>query len=529
MAFKMKGFNPGKGTGIGKSFATYHSASHPYNREGEYDPYAQYGDKADEWREYDKRFKEEHGYSIGPDVIPQSGIASGSHHLNPTTSDNVRDQLGSDYFGWGGDITEQDKKNIDDWEQVEKRLTNYKNDPLKFNFELNNEGGFKQPTNADFKNWVKKNKKDLEKEGVRIYKDGRFDKTAAKRIFNQKLNQAKWINTNLKESASKGYGWDADKLSDALGNIDVTNYKPHPVLAGNIEKSKEEFEDANKVRLAERYWDKAMKYVNHKDGPKDIPNHIKKELMARDPEKYYSLIEGYSDLRGGNWEDYQKLREDGVSHEQAMKKMNLFKDVSNKTVSYPTTKGSKTFSQLEGKAIVETNEDQNQTADVNENKEYTDDFTTKMDEDIAKMNQNKFSPDIPPVEEPPVEEPPVENEVAIGGDGNEIEETETKEPEFDPRDTNQDGVVDRWEEKAAKRAAMFAKKEEYDSAYPKWSNKKLEELTKQNEMINYYSQESLMNADRNPFKFGSKKHEEYINNKSRAKGLSIKQRYNKFL
>jgi len=510
MAFKMKGFNPGKGTGIGKSFATYHSASHPYNREGEYDPYAQYGDKADEWREYDKRFEEKHGYSIAPDVIPQSGIASGSHHLNPTTSDNVRDQLGSDYFGWGGDITEQDKINIDNWEHVQKRLKNYKNDPLKFNFELDDEGGFKQPTNADFKNWVKKNKKNLEKEGVRIYKDGRFDRNAAKKIFQKKLNQARWIDTDLKESASKGYGWDADKLSNVLGNIDVTNYKPHPVLAGNIEKSKEEFEDANKVRLAERYYDKAMKYINHKDGPKDIPNHIKKELMARDPEKYYSLIEGYSDLRGGNWEDYQKLREDGVSHEQAMKKMNLFKDVSNKTVSYPTTKGSKTFSQLEGKAIVEEDEDQNQTADVNENKEYTDDFTAMMDEDIAKMNQNKFSPDIPPVEE----------EAAIGGneDENEVEETETKEQEFDPKDYNKDGVVDYLDKRMGPPKTS--------SAYAKWNNKNLEELTKQ---INYYSQESLMNADQNPFKFGSKKHEEYINNKSRAKGFAIRQRYNKFL
>ena len=39
----------------------------------------------------------------------------------------------------------------------------------------------------------------------------------------------------------------------------------------------------------------------------------------------------------------------------------------------------------------------------------------------------------------------------------------------------------------------------------------------------------LMNADSNPFKFGSKEHEEYTNSKSRAKGLAIKQRYNKFL
>ena len=63
----------------------------------------------------------------------------------------------------------------------------------------------------------------------------------------------------------------------------------------------------------------------------------------------------------------------------------------------------------------------------------------------------------------------VDDSVSIGGDGNELEETETKGPGIDPRDTNQDGVVDRWEEKAAKRAAMFAKKSnphEFDS--PEW-------------------------------------------------------------
>ena len=43
------------------------------------------------------------------------------------------------------------------------------------------------------------------------------------------------------------------------------------------------------------------------------------------------------------------------------------------------------------------------------------------------------------------------------------------------------------------------------------------------------SWEGVMNADRNPFKFGSKNHEEWNNNKSKAKGLALKKRYNNFL
>ena len=104
--------------------------------------------------------------------------------------------------------------------------------------------------------------------------------------------------------------------------------------------------------------------------------------------------------------------------------------------------------------------------------------------------------------------------VAIGsgeGDAN----NDVSEKTFDPRDTNKDGTVDRKE----KRAAMFADSAAPQSSMAKWNNKNLENMTKQ----------TLMNADRNPYKFGSKEHEEYTNNKSRAKGLAIKQRYNKFL
>ena len=137
-----------------------------------------------------------------------------------------------------------------------------------------------------------------------------------------------------------------------------------------------------------------------------------------------------------------------------------------------------------------------------DNKEYSDDTTDMMDQDIASMNQNKFSPGTPPASN--------EEEVAIGGGEGEknIEETETKKEEFDPNDFNKDGVVDYLDKRMGPPKT--------DSAYAKWSNEKL-------------AKETLMNADRNPFKFGSKNHEEWNNNKSKAKGLALKKRYNNFL
>ena len=70
----------------------------------------------------------------------------------------------------------------------------------------------------------------------------------------------------------------------------------------------------------------------------------------------------------------------------------------------------------------------------------------QTEEDVKKLDETQPIVEEKPVEEPPVEEPPVEEEVVASG-----------EKEYDPRDTNKDGEVDRKE----KRAAMFA-----DSATP---------------------------------------------------------------
>jgi len=112
-------------------------------------------------------------------------------------------------------------------------------------------------------------------------------------------------------------------------------------------------------------------------------------------------------------------------------------------------------------------------------------------------------------------------EVTTESDGEGDEEVVTnegdKKEKFDPMDMNKDGYVDKWDKKEYEK--MMASKEKSESSMTKWSNKKMENMAK----------ETLMNADRNPFKYGSKEHEEYTNNKSRAKGLAIRQKYNKFL
>ena len=63
---------------------------------------------------------------------------------------------------------------------------------------------------------------------------------------------------------------------------------------------------------------------------------------------------------------------------------------------------------------------------------------------------------------------------------------EKEEETFDPKDYNKDGVVDYLDKR------MGPPKN--NSAYAKWNNKNLENMAKQ----------TLMNADANPFNFGSK-------------------------
>tara|TARA_R100000278_G_C5421912_1_gene146877 strand:- start:9 stop:773 length:765 start_codon:yes stop_codon:yes gene_type:complete len=252
---------------------------------------------------------------------------------------------------------------------------------------------------------------------------------------------------------------------------------------------------------------------------------------------YQQHTAGGSKKNNKNADALQDLLDSGKSIEQAYADLNITApSTEGKTISFSNdTRASKMGGRLLDK-FEDNNEvgsdrflwDNSPGLDLSPDNsvEYEDDTTRDMDKMIAEQEQDK-NQQVPPVEKPPVEEeiveePPVEEEVpAIGGDEDEnvIEETETKKEEFDPRDTNKDGEVDRFEMKAAKRAAMFADQADPQSAMTKWNNKNLENMAKQ----------TLMNADVNPFKFGSKEHEEYTNNKSRAKGLAIKQRYNKFL
>ena len=543
MAFKMKGFNPGKGTGMGNGFSRV--TLNPNTRD---DPNA---------AEYIEWFTNKYGYP--PSMGNPEGM--GGATVDGETRTDLKNK------------EKASETNEMMFEDLTNRLEDYKNDPYRV--QILPQGA--KLKNSDYKDWLKKNAKQLKKDGLLDInwkpsdKPKKFD---ARRLFNKKINESRNIDNDLRLSAEQGYGFSEDQLYDygitgddfnvadvdADGNfipmegsdvvsLDVSEYAPNPQMAGNIERNKENLRIEDLKHVGKRHMDRIKKAI--KNG-RDIPTGALSWLASRGPKNdipefnqfihdvvmpYQQHTAGGSKKNNKNADALQDLLDSGKSIEQAYADLNITApSTEGKTISFSNdTRASKMGGRLLDK-FEDNNEvgsdrflwDNSPGLDLSPDNsvEYEDDTTRDMDKMIAEQEQDK-NQQVPPVEKPPVEEeiveePPVEEEVpAIGGDEDEnvIEETETKKEEFDPRDTNKDGEVDRFEMKAAKRAAMFADQADPQSAMTKWNNKNLENMAKQ----------TLMNADVNPFKFGSKEHEEYTNNKSRAKGLAIKQRYNKFL
>jgi len=515
MAFKMKGFNPGKGTGIGNGFSRV--TLNPATRD---DP---------------------EGITIGnPDGM-------GGATVDGETLEDLSKKK------------QDSKTNEMMFEDLTNRLEEYKDDPFKVEVgpaQAYEKGG----TKGMFREWLKsmnpKQIKQLKDDGVLPYnydhkKNYNFTKgTKLARLYDKKINEAINIDNDLKMSADQGYGFNEEQLQDYgiygmedFGGKDnkvttsLDDYAPNPQMAGNIERNQDKLEIETVRAQGKKRMNRLMSRI--KDG-KDLTqsdvawlvrrgdtypelNKEFNEFIHNNVQPYVQGTYGDSKKKIKNSEKFDELIASGMSVQDAFKEIGVQPEsTEGKKIVYTTGKGNLSEGDTGGGLLDDMQYsnrqflfDDSPGLDLSaDNKEYSDDTTDMMDQDIASMNQNKFSPGTPPASN--------EEKVAIGsGDEGEniVEETETKKEKFDPRDTNEDGEVDRFEMKAAKRAAMFADQSDPQSSMTKWNNKNLENMAKQ----------TLMNADVNPFKFGSKEHEEYTNNKSRAKGLAIKQRYNKFL
>tara|TARA_Y100001938_G_scaffold131926_1_gene189572 strand:+ start:31 stop:1428 length:1398 start_codon:yes stop_codon:yes gene_type:complete len=465
MAFKMKGFNPGKGTGMSNGFSRV--------------------------------------------------------TLNPATRDDPEGILIGNPEGMGGATVDNEtredikKKKKDSetnemmFEDLTNRLEEYKNDPLKVEvgpmeayYPTDKETGAKlSPPKGMFKDWMRRNAEALsDMPGVRVEldKNGRIVKATGplQAIYNKKINEAINIDNDLKMSAEQGYGFNEEQLQDfgiygmdefgfnpniqGGGDYVTTQgldaYAPDPTRSINIKRNQANLDEVKRQERVEQRFNFHKNALDRaiRQGRMPGPSTIK-AMKETDPEYYASVVEPYLNMSNRERKKFDKVRhKDNITMDKG-RGVQLLESYLNppqlKDTKDPVRPG-------EGMLV-----------DATDKKD--DAILADMDKMIAEQEQAPVKEETPVkeeiVEEPTVEEPTVEAEQS-----------------FDPRDTNKDGVVDRKE----KRAAMFA-----DAANPQSA------MTKA----------ILMNADSNPFKFGSKEHEQYINNRSRAQGLAIKQRYNKFL
>ena len=465
MAFKMKGFNPGKGTGMSNGFSRV--------------------------------------------------------TLNPATRDDPEGILIGNPEGMGGATVDNEtredikKKKKDSetnemmFEDLTNRLEEYKNDPLKVEvgpmeayYPTDKETGAKlSPPKGMFKDWMRRNAEALsDMPGVRVEldKNGRIVKATGplQAIYNKKINEAINIDNDLKMSAEQGYGFNEEQLQDfgiygmdefgfnpniqGGGDYVTTQgldaYAPDPTRSINIKRNQANLDEVKRQERVEQRFNFHKNALDRaiRQGRMPGPSTIK-AMKETDPEYYASVVEPYLNMSNRERKKFDKVRhKDNITMDKG-RGVQLLESYLNppqlKDTKDPVRPG-------EGMLV-----------DATDKKD--DAILADMDKMIAEQEQAPVKEETPVkeeiVEEPTVEEPTVEAEQS-----------------FDPRDTNKDGVVDRKE----KRAAMFA-----DAANPQSA------MTKA----------ILMNADSNPFKFGSKEHEQYTNNKNRAQGLAIKQRYNKFL
>jgi len=483
MAFKMKGFNPGKGTGIGNGFSRveFNTNVRPGNEEF-----------------YDSTNVEGMG---------------GATVDNETREDIKKKKKDS-------------KTNEMMFDDLTNRLEEYKNDPFKVEvgpmeayYPTSKKTGKKmKPPKGMMLDWILNNAEELNDKyghGTVKIKDGKVTsfRGTAEGLYNRKINEAINIDNDLKMSAEQGYGFNEEQLQDfGIYGMDefgfnpnvfeggdyVTTqgldaYAPNPQLAGNIEKNQANLDEIKRQENAERRFNFAKDNLDRSIRQGNTPTRSTiKAIKETDPEYYKSVLEPYLNM--------DKKQEKSWDNAWADSEV------------YDANKGGGIRAwerHLNPQKLKDTKEPirPGESVSVDTPTQEDDAILADMDKMIAEQEQEQTI-------ETPVEKPSVEEEVtAIGGNEgeNEVEETETKEQEFDPKDYNKDGVVDYLDKRMGPPKT--------NSAYTKWNNKNLENMAKQ----------TLMNADANPFKFGSKEHEEYTNNKSRAKGLAIKQRYNKFL
>jgi hypothetical protein len=290
------------------------------------------------------------------------------------------------------------------FEDLTNRLKEYENDPYRV--EVLSQG--EKLTNADYKDWLKRNDKQLKKDG--------YNKREAERLFNQKINESRNIDNDLRLSAEKGRGFTDSELAEFGVYGDEGEYTPDPGKASNIERNMEKLGIAKQLKVGD---DRMNRIRENIEKGRDISTGDVSWLASRaarfDLPQFnqflYDVVMPYEQLRNigsnkqvaKNKDKLQNLLDSGKSIEQAYAELNITPpSTEGKTIAFSDDpRASKMGGELLRKFSDErfgperflfdarTGADGPGIGfglDVNagvDDEEYSDEFTSMMDEDIA--------------------------------------------------------------------------------------------------------------------------------------------------
>ena len=262
-------------------------------------------------------------------------------------------------------------------------------------------------------------------------------------------------------------------------------------------------------------WDKKVDkhiaiYENAKKNFETVPTRTLKILNQYDPDwlskQNYHTLSNIDNVYGLDFDDnvkrydrkgnavitnknkrYNKFREMGMSHEEAMLKANIKFDPKTDDSTTHRSEHRQTENQWEEdpNIVINSNYDdpnnpnpspiapeisQSEQEEIDRIESEIDDMGGYDDKDyVLDEDKHVFEDESSSGDDSVNVNEYVDDNVPIGSGEDDDASIDVEEKTFDPADTNQDGVVDKWEAKAAKRAAMFAKKSnphKFDS--PEW-------------------------------------------------------------
>ena len=290
------------------------------------------------------------------------------------------------------------------FEDLTNRLKEYENDPYRV--EVLSQG--EKLTNADYKDWLKRNANQLKKDG--------YNKREAERLFNQKINESRNIDNDLRLSAEKGRGFTDSELAEFGVYGDEGEYTPDPGKASNIERNMEKLGIAKQLKVGD---DRMNRIRENIEKGRDISTGDVSWLASRAArfdlpqfnEFLYDVVMPYEQLRNigsnkqvaKNRDKLQDLLDSGKSIEQAYAELNITPpSTEGKTIAFSDDpRASKMGGELLRKFSDERFGPERFLFDARtgadgpgigfgldvdagvDDEEYSDEFTSMMDEDIA--------------------------------------------------------------------------------------------------------------------------------------------------